>query len=296
MTDGPPRGDRNRSALPVIALIAGMLVHAVSARADTILEQVSFPGLGRDGRRLTALMSRPEGAGPFPAAVLLHGCSGMFAKNGRLNARQRYWDDTLRNAGFVTLHVDSFSPRGVKEICTLKDRPVTVWDDRRSDAYAGLSFLKSFAFVRPDAIAALGWSNGGSAVLAAMDREGLPGGDGFYAGIAVYPACRWKGKKRLNPSGPLLLLLGEADDWTPPDRCEPLVGNARERGETVEVKIYPGAFHGFDWPGNELHLRRGLALVRGGAAHVGENPAARLDAAERVTEFLERHLPRSTPQ
>ncbi len=280
----------SRAAVAVV-LIVGLLLHACSARAETILSPVRFRGPDPAAPPLAALLSRPEGAGPFPALVLLHGCGGMYGKSGRLNARHRQWDETLRGAGFVTLHVDSFTPRGVREICTVKERPVSVWGDRRPDAYAGLSFLRSLPFVRPDAVAVMGWSHGGLVVLAAMEREEADRNAGFSAGVALYPACRSSERETLRPSGPLLLLLGEADDWTPPDRCEPVVANARKRGEAIEDKTYPGAFHGFDWPGNEVHLRKGLARARGGEAHVGEDPAARLDALKRVPEFLLRRLP-----
>jgi len=215
----------------------------------------------------------------------------MHGKNGRLSARQEAWDETLRREGFVTLHVDSFTPRGIKEVCTVADRPVSVWGDRRRDAYAALSFLRSLPFVRPDAVAVLGWSMGGITVLAAMERSGDAPGRGFYAGVALYPGCRLAGRGEPRPSGPLLMLLAGEDDWTPPEKCGPVIADARKRGETVEVEIYPGAFHGFDSPGSRVRLRTGLALAPGGSAHVGEDPWARRDALERVPEFLRRHIP-----
>ncbi|MEW6720436.1 MAG: dienelactone hydrolase family protein [Thermodesulfobacteriota bacterium] len=275
---------------PVAALVAALVLRATAVGADTILEPVSFPGPEAKAP-LAALLSRPDGPGPFPALIFLHGCAGMYGKSGRLSARQIQWDGTMRAAGFVTLHVDSFTPRGIREVCTVKNRSITVWRDRRADAYAALSWLRSLPFVRPDAVAAMGWSQGGLTVLAAMERDGTTPGAGFFAGVALYPACRLSGRETLDPSGPLLLLFGGADDWTPPETCSDAVTNARMRGEAVEVKSYPGAHHGFDSPGSKVRLREGLALAPGGSAHVGENPAARLDALERVPEFLERHLP-----
>jgi dienelactone hydrolase len=281
------------ASLPVAA--AALLLLAGAARAGTILEPVRFPGPDPDGPGLSALLSRPEGAGPFPAAVLLHGCGGMYAGSGRLSARQRQWDETLRSAGFVTLHVDSFTPRGLREVCTMKDRPISVWKDRRADACAALSFLRSLPFVRRDAVAVMGWSMGGLTALAAMEPDGESPVEGFYAGVALYPGCRLAGRGEPRPSGPLLLLLGEADDWTPPERCDPVVADARRRGEPVEAVCYPDSFHGFDSPGSRVRLRTGLARAPGGSAHVGENPEARIDALMRVPEFLLRRLPAPAP-
>jgi len=270
-------------------LLFALVLWAAAAQSGEILEPVRIPN--PNGAALDGLLSKPEGPGPFPAVVLLHGCSGMRTGDGRLNARQRQWDKTLRGKGFVTLHVDSFGSRGLRQVCTLKVRPVSVWKDRRQDAYAALSWLRALPFVRPDGIAVMGWSQGGLVVLAAMERDETTPPDGFGAGVAVYPACRSSERESLSPSGPLLLLLGEADDWTPPERCDPVIADAERRGETVEVKRYPGAFHSFDWPGSKVRVRTGLALAPGGAAHIGENPAARLDALDRVPEFLRRHLP-----
>jgi len=280
---------------PWVLALLSLLLLAAAGCSKAILKPVRFPGAVPDAPPLAGLLSRPAGAGTFPALVLLHGCGGMYGKSGRLSARQRAWDDALRREGFVTLHVDSFTPRDVSEVCTVKDRQVSVWNDRRPDAYAALSFLRSLPFVRPNAVAVMGWSMGGLTVLAAMERgEGSPV-RGFFAGVALYPGCRLAQRGEPRPSGPLLMLLGEADDWTPPERCGPVVADARGRGETVEVESYPGAFHGFDWPGNKVHLRSGLAKVQGGCAHVGENPEARRDALKRVPEFLKRHLPATSP-
>jgi len=277
--------------LLVPGVIALALLLAAAATAETVLEPVRFPGADPDAPPLAGLLSRPDGAGPFPALVLLHGCGGMYTNEGRLTARQRQWDDTLRREGFVTLHVDSFTPRGLREVCTLKDRPVSTWRHRRPDAYAALSFLRSLPFVRPEAVGVMGWSMGGLAVLAAMERDESYPGRSFYAGVALYPGCRTAERGEPRPSGPLLMLLAENDDWTPPEKCDPVIADARRRGETVEVESYPGAYHGFDSPGSDVRLRGGLALAPGGSAHVGEDPWARRDALKRVPGFLLRNLP-----
>ena len=47
---------------------------------------------------------KPDGAGPFPAVVLLHGCGGI-----RTHFVQ--WAGAIRDMGYVALLVDSFRPR-----------------------------------------------------------------------------------------------------------------------------------------------------------------------------------------
>jgi dienelactone hydrolase len=61
--------------------------------------------------------------------------------------------------------------------------------------------------------------------------------------VAVYPACR--GREPLTSRVPLLLLLGGADDITPPSSCAHLLDTSAS-GPEISVEIYPGARHGFD--------------------------------------------------
>ena len=44
---------------------------------------------------LTGFLYRPDGAGPFPAAVGLHGCSGLVGRDGRPFSTFRDWGERL---------------------------------------------------------------------------------------------------------------------------------------------------------------------------------------------------------
>ncbi|MGX7707531.1 dienelactone hydrolase family protein [Methylobacterium sp. Gmos1] len=114
----------------------------------------------------------------------------------------------------------------------------------------------------------LGWSNGGSAVLAAV-RAGrhVP----FARAVAFYPGCRAALEQGWRTRTPLPVLVGDADDWTGAEPCRALAEDARGRGEPVEITVYPGAYHDFDAPGPAVRERRGLAYTvnRDGVAHAG---------------------------
>src|SRR3970282_1727478 len=74
-------------------------------------EWVNFPALEEfNGRpvQLDALVYRPAGQGPFPALVLMHGCSGMYASNGNVTRSYLHWLEVLAGNGFVAALVDSF--------------------------------------------------------------------------------------------------------------------------------------------------------------------------------------------
>jgi dienelactone hydrolase len=89
---------------------------------------------------------------------------------------------------------------------------------------------------------------------------------------------------------PLLILIGEADDWTAAAPCHDLVTAAKAAGESVEIIGYAGAYHDFDHPNLPVHTIEGLAFASSGTgiAHTGTSPAARADALIRVPAFLAR--------
>jgi dienelactone hydrolase len=241
-------------------------------------------------------MYRPSDDSRHPAIVLLHGCGGLYARDGNPSARHDDWARRFRSAGYVTLLVDSFTPRGIDEICTATARTIQSRRERARDAYGALLFLQAQDFVRADQIGLLGWSNGASTTLwTILDPIGArPKGlrHDFKAAVAFYPACRqpldyragWKTRI------PLLILIGENDDWTPAAPCADLAARAAERGDPVAIHIYPHAYHDFDAPNMKLRVRNNIATTASGTATIGTEPAARADALERAPAFLARHL------
>ena len=58
-----------------------------------------------DKKPLNGLLFVPEGPGPFPAMVALHGAGGIFPY-------QAWWARQIANTGVVVLFVDSYCTRG----------------------------------------------------------------------------------------------------------------------------------------------------------------------------------------
>ena len=104
--------------------LAGLMIPGAPASAD---ELVKFTSAGR-ADPIQGYLTKPKGAGPFPAVVLLHTCLG-------LPANRRSIGDSLAAWGYVALFVDDFGARGLKETCTV-DFPQGV-----ADAYGALGFL-----------------------------------------------------------------------------------------------------------------------------------------------------------
>lgn len=255
--------------------LAGLLLLAAPAVAAP--ERLAIPA--PDGARLDTLLFHPAGAGPHPAVILLHGCGGRDDRRGRMLARDADWAARLAAAGYLVAAPDSFGSRGLGQQCTVANRTVAASRTRRDDAEATRAFLAARANVRAGEIALMGFSNGGSTVLHAA---ALPG---FAAFVALYPGCRpLLARPGWAPAAPLLLLIGAADDWTPPGPCEDLAA----RHQAITLHVYPGAYHGFDAPNSPVRVREGVAFsaAGNGRVHVGTDPAAREDALSRVPAFL----------
>ena len=255
---------------------------------------VRFDSLDRrDGApvALTAQWFAAPGTEPAAAIVLLHGCSGMFDRQGRLDPRMREYSAMLNAAGVHALVVDSLTPRGERELCTQRTgtRAVTM-TNRRRDALAALQWLAAQPRVDAKRLGLLGWSNGGSTVLAATNQHHPEVAKAVVTpavAVAFYPGCEADLKRGFEARMPLLLLLGEADDWTPAQPCRDLA--AKADGIKPELEAYAGAYHGFD--GNRpVRLRKEVpnGVHPGEGVHVGMQPEARERSQQRLLRFIAR--------
>ena len=106
--------------------------------------------------------------------------------------------------------------------------------------------------------------------------------------IAFYPGCETDLKRGYSPAAPLLMLVGQLDDWTPAAPCVALAQAAAE--PQPEIVVYPGAWHGFDSDA-PVRLRKDVpnGVNPGQGVHVGGNPAAWRASRDRVVRFLAEH-------
>ncbi len=273
-------------------------------------EKVQFPshddnGPGQTPTLLDGYLFRAKSSEPNPAVVFMHGCWGLFGAQVRIEAVERQWARRLNAAGYDVLAVDSNSPRGIKETCSDQTFSLTLFLKRANDAYGALAYLQAQPFIRPDAIALMGWASGGGAVLLAVGNGNagrpavLPKGD-FRAAVAVYPAicderfhvAPWAATATptWTTNIPLLILDGGKDVWTPAAACRTFVDGAVSRGAKVEVKIYPEAFHAFDVPGLKPIKFPAYSQPNNVVPILGTDPKARADALKFVPEFLAKHL------
>ncbi|UFN50764.1 dienelactone hydrolase family protein [Roseomonas sp. OT10] len=267
----------------LLALLA--LLVSDPARAA---EVVRFPGPG--GVALRAVLVLPPGGRPGAPVVALHGCGGLGGPGAdpRLPAREADWAARLAALGHPVLFPDSFGSRGLAEVCHGGERGITPETLRREDALAAARWASAQPWAAPGGAFLLGWSHGASTALTAANAPVEPGL--IRGAVALYPGCVRPGRAApaFAPVAPVLMLLGEADDWTPAAPCRRLA--ARATGAPVEVVAYPDAGHGFDQPRGMPRTLAGLAITPDGSgrATVGQDPAARADALQRVPAFLSR--------
>jgi dienelactone hydrolase len=237
-------------------------------------QSVRFPSASSQQRdMLVSSLYRPAGDGPFPALVLLHGCSGLGENALR-------WASWLKDEGYVALVVDSFYPRHISNICGPQGWMTLGVGDRVWDALGALTYLRSLPFVERDRIGVMGWSHGGATALRASGKRLQPPDGGFRVAVAFYPSCSGN---LSNDSIPVLLLLGELDDWTPAEPCVEIAKRLSQEGAPVLWTVYPKAYHGFDVQ------RRGRVYL---GHYLDYNPWATSDSEGRIRTFLAQYLRR----
>ena len=265
--------------------------HVVPAYAQAS-ERVTFASADRN-TTLVGYVFAPQRTGHSraPAIVMMHGRAGAYSSQANdvydastLSRRHRAWGELWAREGYVAILVDGFGPRGHPRgfpRFSYDSRPeelneVTV---RPLDAYGALAYLRRRDDVDGDRIGLFGWSNGGSATLAAMANSSPQAAQGFLAAVAFYPACGLKGVfvDGYMPYAPVHVFMGRADEEVSPRRCARFVEQSRAQGGLIAIRLYDGASHGFDDPGRRRQS-------------VPANAAAAEDARDRAVAFFFRHL------
>jgi dienelactone hydrolase len=296
----------------LLTLTRGICVSVAANSAYALPEKVEFNSLEEsrlDGpTKLTGYLFKPENLDPkkpVNAIVLAHGCSGLLDAKGNIRVGVAAWADRFVAKGWVAIAVDSFSSRGEKEICTQKERPILESRERPRDAYGALAYLVMQPYVQKDNVFLMGFSNGATGTLYAVEAGGKPldlartAKISFRAALAFYPGCTSAIKRNLKPAIPLGIFMGELDDWTPTAPCKSLVEATTAAGADAEIHLYPNSYHGFDVPNAEVRVRKDIRmkanpqLARG--VHMGGNNDARAAAIRDVDIFIDRALKKAPP-
>jgi dienelactone hydrolase len=258
-------------ALAVLLLMISWGAPVTATEATEVLDS---------GQDFTLDVRKPEGEGPFPAVLLLHGCGGLTP--GVVQGLSDH-ADVLVAAGYVTVVMGSFSRRNKAggRVCKSLEELGYARHYRVKDAYQAQSLLASLPFVDGRNFFLIGQSNGGSVALLLASGYNPAGRDDVvpFRGVAAfYP---WCGALTATPElvSPLLVLGAGQDDWVSPEGCRQRA--ARARGAAMEVVIYEAAHHSFDLPiAQQVY-----------AGHIVEgDPEATIDSRRRILDFFQQQL------
>lgn len=212
---------------------------ALSVTAATAAQKLVFNGqtVGGLHAHKTGMLVLPKGTAPSPAVVILSGCNGV-------KHTTRIWARRLASWGYAALIVDSFRPRGLRNICHRGgELPAS---ERADDAFAAAAYLRTRPDIDGSHIGLLGYSHGGWTALAAASEPLVAknGGRAFAAIVAYYPICL---RDNAALASDVLVLIGGADDWSSPKHCRKFAEQyAHATMHRPILTIYRGATHSFD--------------------------------------------------
>jgi dienelactone hydrolase len=223
---------------------------------------------------LAARLRLPPGDGPFPVAIVLHGCGG-------LGINQLLWADRLNGWGYAALILDSFSARHVTTVCAPALQRLVTPIDRAGDVMNAAIWLQGVHGIDRTRIGVVGMSHGGGTAAAVTRADMQRAGPGLIkAAVDYYGPCR---DASAHGTVPLLALAGEDDNWGQPARACKTFGAMLRPDQPFELHTYPGVVHDFDNP------RVQARSINEGHPEQYDHAAAE-DSYARVKAFLDRYV------
>jgi dienelactone hydrolase len=188
------------------------------------------------------------------AIVFVHGSGGWRKKHER-------WLKALYDMGIATFRIDGFKPRDTSS--TVGSQIEVTSSMLTADAYNALRLLSTHPRIDKNRIGIMGSSKGGAvSMVSAWEpvRKAMVNGDlKFALHIALYPFCY--GFENIQMTGaPILILIGEKDDWTPAAPCVDGTKAIQAAGYDARIIVYPNAYHGFDSDNEVIYLKRAFSM------------------------------------
>ena len=223
-------------------------------------------------RNLRGYLAEPDGAGPFPAVLMIHEAFGL---SGNLRRQA----DRLARAGYLTLAVDLYSDGGMHRCLVSTMRSLVSGTGKAvTDLSDAQGWLERSGRTNGN-IGVIGFCMGGGFAL-------LIAKDGFDAAAVNYGRLPDNPNEALLGACPVVGNFGKADR-TLPGTAAKLEAVLSELGIEHDIKEFDGAGHAFmNDTESGPRLLRPLFHVMG----IKPDPAAAEEAWQRIEEYFARHL------
>src|SRR5882757_15709 len=141
------------STLASLAFLAAAFAEGAAPLATP--QQVEIPS---SSGTLHAQLFKPDGAGPFPTVIALHGCGGLNGQSDQIQPRYRDWAEQLLKDGNAVLLPDSYGSRELGPQCRVKEkeRHVLARRERVADIMASRQWLMQQPWAARNRISLLG--------------------------------------------------------------------------------------------------------------------------------------------
>ncbi|HUG54061.1 MAG TPA: dienelactone hydrolase family protein [Vicinamibacteria bacterium] len=212
----------------------------------------------------SGLLVTPEGTGPFPAVVVIHewwGLDDWVKDQARALARE----------GYVALAPDLYRGKVTDKQEEAHQLMMGLPPDRAlRDLKAAVAHLQARPDMKKDRIGVIGWCMGGKYALELATQE-----PALRAVVVYYGAPPTDEAALARIKAPVLGNFGADDKGPSPEQVKAFEAAMKKAGQTVDIKIHPGAGHAFANPKNPWG---------------GYREAAAKDAWARTLAFLNKHL------
>lgn len=170
-----------------LATLGGIALLQTETELPAYIDPSAFTEIevtvGAEGWPLPGILTMPLGAGPFPAAVLVHG-SGPGDRDLTVGPNKAFRDlaQGLASQGIAVLRYDKRTLTHGQRV--VADLNFTVYDEYVDDALAGIAYLRGLENVDPAQVYAIGISQGATVAprIAVLDPN--IGGLVIMAGLA----------------------------------------------------------------------------------------------------------------
>jgi carboxymethylenebutenolidase len=242
---------RGRKVAAILAILATSLPAAAQDKPAFVEIRQSEASFKSEGQPIYVELFQPEAPGKYPAAIVLHGDDGM------LSGRYPYVHIAagVARAGNVALLVRYFdrTDATVTRYWTQAQK-FAAWRQVVADA---LTYAATLPDVDADRIGLVGVSLGASLALAIATQDAR-----VHAVVDYYGELPDDYAARLRKMPPVLILHGEKDSVVKVDAAYRLEALLKKNQVPHEMKIYPGAGHGFQRGDVADALARTIAFLR----------------------------------